>query len=142
MDQNVGWFDVSMDNVHRSQVLTSYRNLISSFSPIKINAFFHSLFKRTSLTKLCDNVVIIGSGIDIDEGEDVWMINFLKDPDLIFQQFFAMRFDIVQIDNLNSNNLLFIIIFVSLVDRTGKTASNTIIQFVTVRSNPLFRISN
>ena len=138
MNQHVGRFDVSVDNVHRGQVLAGYRNLVSGLPPVKMSAFFYSLFQRTTFTKLGDDVVVVDGHVHIYECQSVGMINFLQDPDLVFQELFAMRFDIIQIDNLYGHNLLPIIVLKASIDCTRETASDNIIQFVTVRPDSLF----
>ena len=140
MNEHVGRLDVSVDNVHRGEVLTGDGNLVSGFPPVKIIVFFNHLFKRTSFTVLGNDVVVVDGGVDIYESESVGMINFFKNPDLGFQESLTIRFDIIQIDNLNGNYFPLIVVLVAAIDCTGETASDDVVQFVTVGSNPLFRI--
>lgn len=126
-----------MHDVIIGKVLASLCDLIDDIAPIHRLMIPCIFLEIASLTVLSDDIAVIGGVLDINKFDDVLMVQFLHDVDLIIEQVDVGHVHFFEFDNLDGVPLMFEVIPDALVDLAAVTAAYEVTEVETVPPDSL-----
>lgn len=137
LEEDVGWLKIAVYDVVAGEVLASLGDLIDDITPFHGLVILCVFLEIASLTVLSDDIAVIGSVLDVYEFDDVLVIEFLHDVDLIVEEVDVGDVHFFEFDDLDGVPLMLDVVLDALVDLAAVPAADEVIEVEAVAPDAL-----